>query len=59
MDGLTWKKEYWLIVVIAICLVLWFYRDKLSDQDNQQYLSYLPTIGGALFGLNTLINLVK
>jgi len=59
MDGLTWKKEYWLILVIVICLVLYFYRDKLNEERVQKRLALVPTIGGALFGLNTLINLVK
>jgi len=59
MDGLTWKKEYWLIVVIIICLVLYYYRSKLGEEKVQQYLSLVPALGGALFGLNTLVNLVK
>ena len=56
---MTWKKEYWLILVIVICLVLYFYRDKLKEERVQKHLALVPTIGGALFGLNTLINLVK
>ena len=59
MNGLTWKKEYWLIIVIIICLVLYFYRDKLSEEKYKGYFTLIPTIGGALFGLNTLIGLVK
>jgi len=56
---MTWKKEYWLIIVIVICLVLYFYRDKLKEERVQKRLALVPTIGGALFGLNTLVNLVK
>ena len=59
MNGLTWKKEYWLIVVILVCLVLYYYRDKLSEEKYKRHLTLIPTIGGALFGLNTLIGLVK
>ena len=59
MNGLTWKKEYWLIVVIIICLVLYYYRSKLGEEKIQPYLALVPTIAGALFGLNTLVNLVK
>ena len=54
-----WKKEYWLIVVGAICVILWFARHKLNDAEVKDYLTLIPTVGGALFGLNTLIQLVK
>lgn len=54
-----WKKEYWLLVVIVICAVLWYYREELGKKENQPYLTLVPTFGGALFGLNTLVNLVK
>jgi hypothetical protein len=39
MNGLTWKKEYWLIIVIIICLVLYYYRDKLGEEKYKDYLS--------------------
>ena len=56
---MEWKKEYWLAVVIIVCLVLYYYKDKLGDEKYKNYLAMIPTIGGALFGLNTLIGLVK
>ena len=56
---MEWKKEYWLVVVILICLVLYYYKDKLGDEKYKDYLTLIPTFGGFLFGLNTLINLVK
>ena len=56
---MTWKKEYWLIAVIVICLVIYYYRDKLNDEQTKPYLGYLPVIGGLAFGLNTLIGLVR
>ena len=56
---MEWKKEYWLFVVIAICLVIYYYRHQLGDKKTQHYLGFIPTLGGALFGISTLINLVK
>jgi len=56
---MTWKKEYWLGIVIAICVILYMARHKLKDKETQDYLTLIPTVGGALFGLNTLIQLVK
>lgn len=56
---LTWKKEYWLVVVIIICLALFYYRDKLGNEKFNSYLNLIPVFAGSLYGLNTLINLVK
>lgn len=56
---LTWKKEYWLVVVIIICLALFYYRDKLGNEKFNSYLNLIPVLAGSLYGLNTLINLVK
>jgi hypothetical protein len=46
-------------VVIAICVILYYYKDQLADEKVQTNLTLIPTIGGALFGFNTLVNLVK
>ena len=54
-----WKKEYWLLVVMAICALLWYYREELSKKENQPYLTLVPNLGGALLGVSTLVNLVK
>jgi hypothetical protein len=56
---MKWQKEYWLIAVVVLCAVLWYYRQELGKEANQPYLTLIPAFGGALFGVNTLINLVK
>jgi len=48
-------KKIILLVVAAVCVGLYFYGQQLK-KDNQ-YLKYLPILGGLAFGLNTLINL--
>jgi hypothetical protein len=48
-------KKIILLVVAAVCVGLYFYGQQLK-KDNQ-YLKYLPTLGGLAFGLNTLVNL--
>ena len=48
-------KKVLLLVVAAVCVGLYFYGQQLK-KDNQ-YLKYLPTLGGLAFGLNTLVNL--
>ena len=53
------KKELLLVVVIAVCVALLYYRDKLSDKKVQEYTSYLPVLGGMAYGFNTLINFAK
>ena len=54
-----WKKEYWLVVVIILCLVLLAYREKLSEKKVNEWIQILPTIGGVFFGLNTLVQIAK
>lgn len=51
-----WKKEYILIVVAVLCLVIYYYRDKINAK---QITDYLPIFGGLAFGLNTLIQIAK
>jgi hypothetical protein len=48
-------KKIILPIVAVICLVLYFYGQQI--QKDNPYLTYLPTIGGLAFGLNTLIQL--
>ena len=48
-------KKVLLLVVAAVCVGLYFYGQQLK-KDNE-YLKYLPILGGLAFGLNTLINL--
>lgn len=50
---MEFKKKHLLIVVVIICVALYFYGSKI----NQDYVSSLPVIGGLAFGLNTLIQL--
>ena len=51
-----WKKEYLLILVAVLCLLIYYYRDKLNAKKTTEYL---PLIGGLAFGLNTLITIAK
>lgn len=48
-------KKVLLLVVAAVCVGLYFYGSQIK-KDNE-YLKYLPTLGGLAFGLNTLVNL--
>jgi hypothetical protein len=48
-------KKIILLVVAAVCVGLYFYGQQIK-KDNQ-YLKYLPILGGLAFGLNTLVNL--
>ena len=48
-------KKVLLLVVAAVCVGLYFYGQQIK-KDNE-YLKYLPTLGGLAFGLNTLVNL--
>ena len=50
------KKEHLLIVVAVLCLLIYYYRDKLNAKKTTEYL---PLIGGLAFGLNTLITIAK
>jgi hypothetical protein len=48
-------KKIILLVVAAVCVGLYFYGQQIK-KDNE-YLKYLPILGGLAFGLNTLVNL--
>jgi len=48
-------KKVLLLVVAAVCVGLYFYGQQIK-KDNE-YLKYLPILGGLAFGLNTLVNL--
>ena len=58
MNNLTqyWKKEYILILVAVLCLIAYYYRDKLNAS---KFTEYLPILGGLAFGLNTLVQIAK
>ena len=51
-----WKKEYLLIVVAVLCLVAYYYREKLNAN---KFTEYLPILGSLAFGLNTLVQIAK
>lgn len=51
-----WKKEYLFLIVALICLLAYYYRDKLSAN---AFTEYLPLVGGLAFGLNTLVQIAK
>jgi hypothetical protein len=48
-------KKVLLLVVAAVCVGLYFYGQQIS-KDNQ-YLKYLPAIGGCAHALNFIVNL--
>ena len=49
------EKKYLLLMVAALCMVLYFYGSQI--QKDSQYLQALPLLGGLAFGLNTLIQI--
>jgi len=49
-------KKVLLLVVAAVCVGLYFYGQQAKDNE---YLKYLPVVGGLAFGLNTLVNLAQ
>lgn len=51
-----WKKEYLFLIVAALCVLAYYYRDKLNANT---FTEYLPLIGGLAFGLNTLVQIAK
>ena len=51
-----WKKEYLFLIVALICLLAYYYRDKLSANT---FTEYLPLVSGLAFGLNTLVQIAK
>ena len=57
-DNLThyWKKEYLLLAVAILCVVLYYYRDKLNAN---KFTEYLPLVGGLAFGVNTLVQIAR
>jgi len=48
-------KKVLLLVVAAACVGLYFYGQRLK-KDNE-YLKYLPLIGGGAYALNFVVNL--
>lgn len=51
-----WKKEYLFLIAAIICLLAYYYRNKLEAN---KFTEYLPILGGLAFGLNTLIQIAK
>lgn len=48
-------KKLLLLVVAAVCVGLYFYGKQIK-KDNE-YLKYLPAIGGFAYALNFVVNL--
>jgi len=48
-------KKLLLLVVAAVCVGLYFYGQQIK-KDNE-YLKYLPAIGGFAYALNFVVNL--
>ena len=53
---MTWKKECLLLIAALLCLLAYYYRDKLNAN---KFTEYLPIIGGLAFGFNTLIQIAR
>jgi uncharacterized membrane protein YciS (DUF1049 family) len=53
---MKFEKKYLLIIVAVLCIALYFYG---QNTKNNQYVQYLPLVGGLAFGLNTLIQLAQ
>ena len=51
-----WKKEYILLLVAVLCLVVYYYRQELNAG---KFTEYLPIFGGLAFGLNTLVQIAQ
>ena len=48
-------KKVLLLVVAAVCVGLYFYGSQVK-KDNE-YLKYLPMIGGGAYAINFFVNL--
>ena len=48
-------KKVLLLVVAAACVGLYFYGSQIRKDD--EYLKYLPLIGGGVYALNFVVNL--
>ena len=51
-----WKKEYLFLVVAALLVLAYYYRQQLNAN---AFAEYLPLVGGLAFGLNTLVQIAK
>jgi len=51
-----WKKEYLFLIVAALLVLAYYYRQQLNAN---AFTEYLPLIGGLAFGLNTLVQIAK
>ena len=50
-------KRIILLGIAAICVGLYFYGSQIK-KDNE-YLKFLPIVGGLAFGINTLVSLTQ
>ena len=51
-----WKKEYLFLIVAALLVLAYYYRQQLNAN---KFTEYLPILGGLAFGLNTLVQIAK
>ena len=51
-----WKKEYLFLIVAALLVLAYYYRQQLNAN---AFTEYLPLIGGLAFGLNTLVQIAQ
>ena len=49
------EKKVLLLVAAAACVALYFYGSQIKKDD--EYLKYLPLIGGGVYALNFVVNL--
>ena len=50
-------KKVLLLVAAAVCVGLYFYGSQVKKEND--YVKYLPIVGGLGFGLNTLIQIAQ
>lgn len=50
-------KKVLLLIVAALCVGLYFYGSQIGKEN--QYLKYLPAIGGGVYALNFIVNLAN
>jgi hypothetical protein len=51
-----WKKEYLFLIVAALLVLAYYYRQQLNANT---FTEYLPLVGGLAFGLNTLVQIAQ
>lgn len=56
---MEFERKYLLIVAAGLCIAIYWYSDKLKDEQSTEWLKTMTNFGGILFGINTLVNIIK